>query len=222
MLRSEINKIITESINFFDAMNFHLPKWAFWKLKDWETHRNFINEIVQFGLGWDITDFGSNNFDKIGLLNFNLRNYIYCEKVLICKENQATPFHTHRQKVEDIINRGGGNLVIELEISNDIEASTLPEKQGKISIDSIPITFDSKTKIILTPGQSIRLKPGIFHQFYGQEGYGKVLVGEVSTTNDDTTDNIFVNGNPRFPEIEEDEEPMYLLVGDYKHYLLDN
>jgi len=72
---------------------------------------------------------------------------------------------------------------------------------------------------VLTPGQSICLEPGIFHQFYGQEGYGKVLVGEVSTTNDDTIDNVFVNDNPRFPEIEEDEEPVHFLVSDYNSFL---
>ena len=45
------------------------------------------------------------------------------------------------------------------------------------------------------------------------------MVVEVSSVNDDATDNIFVNTNPRFPTIEEDEAPEYLLVNDYKNYI---
>ena len=33
---------------------------------------------------------------------------------MIVEENQETPMHFHWSKMEDIINRGGGNLVIEL------------------------------------------------------------------------------------------------------------
>jgi len=141
MLRSEINKNIIEAIDFFNIMNFRLPKWAYWKRKDWEKNMNVVSEIAQRGLGWDITDFGSNNFNKIGLINFNLRNKIYCEKIIICKENQITPFHTHRQKIEDIINRGGGNLVIDLRSSYDLGFSNSQEKQIIVYIDSIPVSF---------------------------------------------------------------------------------
>ena len=57
----------------------------------------------------------------------------------------------------------------------------------------------------------------IYHRFYGVEA--PVLVGEVSTVNDDTNDNFFYNPVGRFPDIEEDEKPLYLLATDYEKYL---
>ena len=42
-----------------------------------------------------------------------------------------------------------------------------------------------------------------------------MLVGEVSTVNDDETDNVFHEPVGRFPRIEEDEAPTRLLVIDY-------
>ena len=48
---------------------------------------------------------------------------------------------------------------------------------------------------------------------------GDVLIGEVSTVNDDVTDNIFVSKIGRFAEIEEDVAPTHLLVSDYEKWL---
>ena len=42
------------------------------------------------------------------------RGKVYAEKILIVKTGQVTPTHFHFQKMEDIINRGGGNLVVQL------------------------------------------------------------------------------------------------------------
>jgi hypothetical protein len=44
-------------------------------------------------------------------------------------------------------------------------------------------------------------------------------VGEVSSVNDDNTDNRFYRPMPRFPEIEEDESPLHLLCTDYPRYV---
>lgn len=41
-----------------------------------------------------------------------------------------------------------------------------------------------------------------------------MLVGEVSSINDDAGDNRFLNPIGRFPTIDEDEAPYRLLVGD--------
>ncbi len=46
-----------------------------------------------------------------------------------------------------------------------------------------------------------------------------MLIGEVSTVNDDETDNIFREPIGRFAQIEEDEAPTHLLVSDYKNHL---
>ena len=201
-----------------------MTKWAYWKPEEWKNKGELVKEIIENRLGWDITDFSSGNFEKVGLINFNLRNGIlnkpgknYCEKIIIVKENQVTPLHTHRIKVEDIINRGGGNLVLKLYVSDD--KFNLTNKSVTVKIDSIPVTVPSGGTIILEPGDSIYLEPGVFHEFFGEEGKGSVLVGEVSSVNDDNTDNIFHEGRHRFPEIIEDEEPAYLLVNDYDKYI---
>jgi D-lyxose ketol-isomerase len=45
------------------------------------------------------------------------------------------------------------------------------------------------------------------------------MVGEVSQCNDDNIDNRFYEAVGRFPDIDEDEEPLYLLCSDYKKFL---
>jgi D-lyxose ketol-isomerase len=224
MKRSEINRNLEAAKAFFQTMKFALPAWAYRSPAEWKGKQAEAAEIVACGLGWDITDFGSGDFEQVGLINFNLRNGIpnktrkvYCEKILIVKENQVTPLHTHRSKVEDIINRGGGNLVIELTQGN--EDLSLTDQTVTVKIDSVERTVPAGGRVVLHPGESICLEPGLFHKFYGEAGAGWVLVGEVSTVNDDTTDNVFVDGSPRFPTIVEDEEPTYLLVNDYAKYL---
>ena len=63
----------------------------------------------------------------------------------------------------------------------------------------------------------ITLMPGDWHAFWGEGG--DVLIGEVSTVNDDETDNIFHDPIGRFADIDEDEEPLHLLASDYAMWL---
>jgi len=224
MKRSEINRNLVLTKEFFEKMNVQLPKWAYWTPDDWKSSTNDLTEIKNNGLGWDITDFGSGDFEKIGLINFNPRNGSlensdkpYCEKIILVKESQITPLHTHIDKKEDIINRGGGNLVIELR-NGDLEANT-NDLDVVVRIDGIPVTVEAGGLVVLEPGESIYLLPSTYHAFWGEKGSGSVLVGEVSTVNDDSKDNIFLDSNPRFPVIDEDEPPLHFLVNDYKAFL---
>ena len=226
MKRSEINSLIIDGLAFFDQMNFRLPVWAHWTPEKWKTRRHQIQEIVNLMLGWDVTDFGKGDFRKTGLLLFTIRNgdfrhlhkhKCYAEKIMIVGESQETPLHFHWNKTEDIINRGGGNLLIEVCCSAENEL--LSDQPVTVKIDGIPRTVDPMGKITLTPGESICLEPHVYHRFYGEKGKGRVLVGEVSSVNDDTSDNRFFEALGRFPEIEEDENPLYLLVTDYSTYL---
>ena len=224
MKRSEINSLINGSIEFFDRMQFILPPWAFWKPEDWKGKSTLCSEIVSNMLGWDLTDFGSNDFHKVGLILFTIRNgnpekdnKSYAEKILIVEELQETPMHFHWNKMEDIINRGGGNLVIELyDSTKDGKLSDMPLT---VKIDGIVRDVKPGGTVILSPGESICLEQGIYHRFLGEQGKGKVLVGEVSAVNDDKTDNHFLQKRGRFPEITEDEKPLHLLVSDYNLYL---
>ncbi|HYW96900.1 MAG TPA: D-lyxose/D-mannose family sugar isomerase [Bacteroidales bacterium] len=224
MKRSEINALIGSAKEFFRESHFLLPPWAEWEPGEWKGKKKEVQEIVNNMLGWDLTDFGSGNFFKQGLLLFTLRNgrlkkdrKPYAEKIMIVEEMQETPMHFHWKKMEDIINRGGGNLQMELFNADKDEKLTFTDVS--ISIDGIRNTVPAGTTITLEPGQSVCLEPGVYHRFWGKQGKGKVLVGEVSSVNDDKKDNRFLDGKGRFPTIEEDEPPMHLLVSDYSNYL---
>jgi D-lyxose ketol-isomerase len=121
MKRSEINQILREAKAFLRERSFLLPPWAYWSMQEWRENRDNAEEVISSMLGWDITDFGSGDFRRRGLFLFTIRNgkpgagnKPYAEKVMIVEENQETPMHYHWTKMEDIINRGGGNLIIEL------------------------------------------------------------------------------------------------------------
>jgi len=224
MKRSEINQYIVNSIAFLDQMNFKLPPWAFWSPEEWKGKYDICGEIVDNMLGWDLTDFGSGDFHKQGLMLFTIRNgnfkkdkKPYAEKAMIVEEMQETPMHFHWSKMEDIINRGGGNLVIELYNSDKDE--NFSDQPFTVKIDGVIRHFQPGDSVVLTPGESICLEQGVYHRFYGEAGKGKVFVGEVSAVNDDTADNRFYTPVGRFPEIIEDEEPIHLLAADYKRYI---
>ena len=133
---------------------------------------------------------------------------------MIVGEGQVTPWHFHWSKSEDIINRGGGNLVVEVAQATDDE-SGLSDREVQISCDGVMRSVPARGKVVLEPGESITLLPRVYHSFYGEGGRGRVLVGEVSRTNDDNTDNRFLEPLGRFPEIEEDEPPYRLLCNEY-------
>jgi D-lyxose ketol-isomerase len=223
MKRSEINGYIAEAKEFFASMKFHLPPWAFWTPEQWESNKDRADRIFRHKLGWDVTDFGGGPYLQRGLLLFALRNgdpgdtiRPYAEKIMIVKENQETPFHYHWNKTEDIINRGGGRLVVELYGASDDDGFS--DEPVTVSVDSIDRQVDAGGTIVLEPGESIPLVPRLYHRFYGEPGRGLVLTGEVSKVNDDDNDNRFNPPLGRYPEIEEDEEPVHLLVPDYDRY----
>lgn len=222
MKRSELNEVMEDAAAFLEKMNFKLPPFAFWSPEDWKTKGHEYDEIRDNMLGWDITDFGSGNYSKIGLLMFTMRNgnfedrkYIkpYAEKLLLVEEEQITPYHFHWSKMEDIINRGGGNLLVK--VYNSQENGEFADSQVKVSVDGRNYEVSPGSVIRITPGESIALPAGQYHQFWGEKGTGRILLGEVSKVNDDRVDNRFYQKVGRFPVIEEDQEPRYLLGNEY-------
>jgi len=225
--RSEINAIISEDMRFIESMGFQLPPFAYWTYEDWKQVGPESSEIWQNRLGWDITDFGFGDIEKCGLSLFTIRNgnlknpedkKSFAEKVLLIGEGQITPWHFHWQKMEDIINGGGGRLVIELANSTE-DGKLLADTPVMVSIDGTVRQVERSDRVILLPGQSITLPPMLYHKFYGMPGYGRVFGREVSAVNDDETDNRFLGEVGRFPEIEEDVLPMHLLCSDYEKYI---
>lgn len=224
MKRSEVNEIINGFKDFLELHHFMLPEWAYWQPEEWKGKYKTCSEIADNKLGWDITDFGSGDFKRQGLCLFTIRNgnwdkkdKMYCEKIMAADEQQETPMHFHWNKSEDIINRSGGNLVMELYKATDTDG--MSEESVEVSIDGILKKVKAGVSLVLKPGQSICLKPRVYHRFYGQKGHGKVLIGEVSMVNDDANDNRFYGKIGRFPEITEDVKPLHLLVNDYNKYL---
>jgi len=219
MKRSEINAIIRNAIAFFKDRSFHLPEFALWTADDWRSKGDDADGIKRGGLGWDITNYGHDDFYSKGLLLFTIRNGVkgtvrnYAEKIMVVEEGQVTPMHFHVEKSEDIINRGGGTLVVE--VFNADSRGKLARTDVSVMMDGVMRTFKAGATACLAPGDSIALTPRVYHTFFGQKGKGKVLVGEVSGVNDDTSDNYFLETVERFPAIEEDEPPLYPLCTEY-------
>jgi len=224
MKRSEINAIIHQGVSFFRQMRFSLPPFAFYSLSQWRKSAKRAREIIDLGLGWDITDFGSGCFEEQGLLLFTLRNgrvgsrrYAkpYAEKAMIVEPGQVTPMHFHWFKMEDIINRGGGRLVMQLHHATRDER--LSKRKIAVSVDGVVRNVKPGEKVALKPGEGICLPPRIYHTFHAE--HKRTFVGEVSQVNDDARDNRFLVPAGRFPKIEEDEPPEFLLCGDYRKFL---
>lgn len=221
MKRSEINKLMREALEFINEHKFCLPEYVTWTYDEWKTKDPAeYFEIKENMLGWDITDFGSGDFSKIGLLLITLRNgnlndpkYVkpYAEKLMIVEDGQVTPYHYHWQKMEDIINRGGGNLMIKC-YNSDSEGNML-NTPVVIFSDGRKYTADAGELITIRPGSSITLPTGQYHTFWAEGG--KTLVGEVSRVNDDNTDNRFYEKVGRFPAVDEDEPILYPLFSEY-------
>jgi len=222
MKRSEINQLLRDTIQFCNEMKFNLPPFAFWSPLDWQSKNREYDEIRDNMLGWDVTDYGHGDFRNLGLILFTIRNgnlknsqslKTYAEKILISDEDQISPMHFHWAKMEDIINRGGGNLMVELYNADDQEG--LAATPVTANIDGRCYEVPAGSVVQLKPGESITLPPRQYHKFWAEKGFGKVLIGEVSMVNDDVNDNRFFEPMGRFPKIEEDEQPLHLLCNEY-------
>ncbi|MCB6176893.1 D-lyxose/D-mannose family sugar isomerase [Rhodobacter sp. Har01] len=227
MKRSRINAIMSAADEMIRRHGFVLPPFAFWSPDQFRARRDTARRVIEARCGWDITDYGQGRFDEMGLFLFTLRNgsladlqrgggMCYAEKLLISRQDQLSPMHTHILKAEDIINRGGATLVVQLYGSDDA-GRFAEDRGGRVRCDGIDRAYGPGEKLRLAPGESVTLMPGDWHAFWGEGG--DVLIGEVSTVNDDLTDNIFREPIGRFADVEEDEPPTHLLVSDYDRWL---
>ena len=224
MKRSEINAALREMEAMIQEYRFALPPFCHFTPEEWQTKGHECDEIRENMLGWDITDYGLGDFDKVGFSLITLRNgnlsmpdkytKTYAEKLLYIKEGQYSPMHFHWNKMEDIINRGGGTMLIR------VYNATPDEDLDKVNpvhvhMDGVEYIVPAGTQVRVAPGQSISIQQYMYHDFEVEPGTGPVLIGEVSQCNDDNTDNRFYEGVGRFPAIEEDEPPYRLLCNEY-------
>lgn len=220
--RSFINKIVDEAITFAREQNMTLPKFAYISADEWrKVDQKSWAEVFDLELGWDVTDYGSNDFYKSGTCLFTLRNGSvsnpkypkpYAEKMMLIEDGQVLPYHFHTFKMEDILNRGGATLCIKCYWAT--ADNKLDEKLPvEISFDGQLFTFAPGEEIRIPVGSGITLPSRMYHSIYAVGG--KVMSWEVSKVNDDHTDNIYLEGCPRFSEIEEDEPMRWCLCNEY-------
>ncbi|BCZ69940.1 hypothetical protein EC140385_02437 [Escherichia coli O145:H28] len=140
----------------------------------------------------------------------------YAEKIMHVRDAQVTPMHFHWRKREDIINRGGGNLIVELWNADSNEQTA--DSDITVVIDGCRQKHTAGTQLRLSPGESICLPPGLYHSFWAETGFGDVLVGEVSSVNDDDHDNHFLQPLDRYNLIDEDEPAQLVLCNEYRQF----
>jgi hypothetical protein len=228
MKRSEVNAAIDLAKQVFDAIGCKLPPFAFWTTEEWHNKGSECDEIRQCMLGWDVTDFGHNRFDELGRTLFTLRNggpgtaykKDYAEKLILDPEDQKPPLHFHRNKMEDIVNRGGGNILIRL--FNTTVDNRCADTDLTVQVDGTARKIQAGAIIRLEPGQSICITPRTIHQFWGERGTGIrignkrcTVSGEVSRVCDDHNDNYWLEPCERYCQIEEDEPSRQYLVHEY-------
>ena len=224
MKRSEINAALREMEEMTKRCRFPLPPFCGYTPEQWRTLGHEYDEIRDCRLGWDITDYGLGDFERVGFSLITIRNgcralpdkypKVYAEKLLYLKQDQYAPNHFHWYKTEDIINRGGGNVLIRVYNSLPDEGVDYAS-DVRVRTDGVERTVPAGTQICLTPGESITIFQRLYHDFTVEPGTGPVLLGEVSRCNDDERDNRFNPPVGRFPTVEEDEPPYRLLCSEY-------
>ena len=213
MLRSEINALIRDAEGYFKAERFRLPPFAFWTPDDWAKPDGDISEIVDCGLGWDITDFG-------------LGEYHTLRPPPLHDEKRPTrePEGGHR---EDLLREGdhprprpalpgpppldqgrghhraGGRHDGRRGAQRDAEdGSFKADTQVSLSLDGVR----RKVRVLAppsssTPGESVTLEPGCYH--LGDRRLrpsGWDIHGEVSVVNGDVNHNRCGQPVGRFPD----------------------
>ena len=229
MKRSEINATIKKMEALLDECRFKLPPYLYFTPEEW----TYKNHECECELGWDVTDYGEGNFDTLGLALITIRNgnihntkynKPYAEKIMMCDSGQVSPMHYHINKMEDIINRGGNDIVFtfynadQTKVHRTEDGREIFEKDFENDVliykDGRQYKVKAGEPVRLHNGESITLVPYQYHEFIIPEG-GPSLIGEVSMVNDDHTDNFFYEPLGRFPTIEEDEAPYRLLCTEY-------
>ncbi|MGN0413482.1 MAG: D-lyxose/D-mannose family sugar isomerase [Lachnospiraceae bacterium] len=220
MKRSVINTNIEWAMDLCKEMNFNLPSFAYWTPQDWEDKKDTTQRMTEVGLGWDVTDYASGDFDKVGAVLFTLRNGSmndpnrpYCEKIIAMKDGQLLPRHFHYEKTEDIINRCGGTLCVEVWNSKSEAEGYAVDYDSDVTVycDGQPVTVKAGGVVKVSNGNSITLTPYVYHRFFAEGG--ALIVGEVSKVNDDAADNHF--SEEIHLTIEEDEPVRHVLCGGY-------
>ena len=223
MKRSEVNGAIRRAEAILESRRILLPPFAHWTPEDWRAVGPDCRRIRDNGMGWDVSDFGGGDFSDFGAVFFALRNgnharpeegTPYAEKVIVLTPGQRLPMHFHWLKTEDLINRGGGVMVMELYNARVDDAM---DRTSPVTIhrDGRQCVLEAGKLFEIPPGESLTLTPRIYHRFWAKPGGEPLVCGEISTVNDDNADNCFAEPVSRFTTIDEDCAPYRLLCNEY-------
>ena len=98
MKRSAVNWAIAWAKDYLHKNNIHLPEYAYWPLETWKANAGKLDTVRKVMLGWDITDYGLNDFEHIGSVLYTVRNgsindksvgVPFCEKYIVMTRRPA-------------------------------------------------------------------------------------------------------------------------------------
>ncbi|WP_194207612.1 D-lyxose/D-mannose family sugar isomerase [Superficieibacter sp. 1612_C1] len=227
MKRSSINYAIDKAHAVAEGFRLCLPDFAYFTAEAWRQQPlDEWQEVLDLQLGWDITDFGRGNFADTGLTLLTLRNGAlhnarypkpYAEKMLQIQQDQHTPWHFHTHKMEDILNRGGGDLCMQLAWSTEDNQRDL-RRTIDVAVDGHRRTLRPTDTLVLKPGQGVCLPQRLYHRFWAEKSL--VLGWEISMVNDDRQDNHFLEAGERYSTVEENEPVKWLLCNEYQRLVV--
>ena len=173
MKRSEINRAIKWAEALCKKYFISLPSFSSLNPDKKEFSLAQRKNIVKTMLGWDVTDFGTNDFEHCGAVLFTVRNgdvynddigTPYAEKYIFLKDGieQEIPLHYHIHKTEDIINRVGGTLCVQLFAKGE---DGKPDSNAPVAVymDGVRCEFPGGTVLEIENGNSITLTPYLHH-----------------------------------------------------------
>ena len=92
-----------------------LPPFCHFTPEEWKTKGHEYNEVRDCMLGWDITDYGLGDFDKVGMSLITIRNgnramqdkypKVYAEKLLYMKEGQYSPKDVYKRQEQHLLSQ---------------------------------------------------------------------------------------------------------------------
>ena len=220
MKRSDVNDNIGLAKDLFAAHRLVLPRWAHWSPDDWRGAGPGMRAVKDAGLGWEITDHGSGDFQRQGLVLFRLRDAQrsptdsdegFAESVLLVQVHQVTPFHHHTHG-QDLVNRGGGDLVVQLHHAGPSDELD-DDRPVTAVVDGVEVEFEPGGLARLTVGESLGVAPRVYHKFWAE--MASCMVSEISSPANGRQDFHYLEDARRLPDIEEDEEPLHLLWHEY-------
>jgi D-lyxose ketol-isomerase len=235
MKRSEINAAIARAIDNAKKYGVALPKWADWHPLQFGAD---CDGIRHQRLGWKAVDFGLDKFNECGLVVLSLTAPLvdeygeplttaqrvgaydypvtgFSRKYLFVQAGQTEPHHFHRQKKrKEVKVIAGSSVRFELAwADSDTELSST--REVVVQVDGMSHHLPANGSIVVNPGETITLPGDLSHIISVPAGGPDTIMEEISTANNDRSDNIFPFMTPTSQPVIEDQEARYQLLDEH-------